>query len=202
MSPFHFPVSMRLRYAVALMGYLALLGGGVGCVSNEPLLVNFNEAAPRDSESDVGECVVSIAPVMDERLSGYELGTLGSQVIHGENVMPWVQHAVGTLTKNAGRNEGADRVRTSVRYVDLQLALKQLYVHPLLSSAGANILLAGRYRVDQEASQPALYRGTETGVNWTGSAALVVSLFDAAMDGILSDMRTDIRHLCQAQSKG
>lgn len=193
---------MRLKYAVAVMGYLALLGGGAGCVSNEPLFVNFDKTVTRGSRSDVGECVVSIAPVLDERTSKDDLGRLGSQVIHGENVMPWVQQAVGVLSQNISKSGGTDRVDASIRRVDLQLVLKQFYVHPLRSSVGTNILLAGRYRVDQEVSQPVLYRGTETGINWTGSAASIVSLFDDAMDSILADMRADIRHFCQVQSNG
>lgn len=193
---------MRLKYAVEIMGCLALLGSGSGCVSNEPLLVNFDKTIPRDSRSDVGECVVSIAPVVDERTSKDDLGTLGPQVIHGENVMPWVQQAVGVLSQNISKSGGTDRVGASIPRVDVQSALKHLYVHPLLSSVSTNILLAGRYHIDQGSSQPFLYRGTETGMNWTGSAASIASLFDDAMDSILEDMRADIRHLCQVQSKG
>lgn len=192
----HIPAIVALNRSATYAGYLVLLGVWTGCVSSAPLLVDLNTAEPRHAEKHIGGCIIHIAPVIDERASRNDLGMLGPQVIHGDNVIPWVQQAVDILNPETNKNAGTDRVSASARQVDIQFSLKRLYVHSLQTSMGANILLVGHYRVDQGPPQSHLYRGSETSVNWTGSAASIVDLLDVAMDGIIARMRADLLNLC------
>lgn len=188
---------MRTRAVGTIMQAGMLLGLCVACATTDPLVVDFSGVTTRESLNDSEGCAVKIIQVIDERNSREDLGMLGSHVVEGQHVMPWLQHAVRSL--NLPGAEALDRKGNQVnaRSLDIHVGLTQLYVHSLQSSFAANILLKVQYRLDQAPTQSHRYRGTDVNVNWTGSADALLSLFNNALEDVLRRMRTDITRICQ-----
>ncbi|OQW33495.1 MAG: hypothetical protein A4E19_03635 [Nitrospira sp. SG-bin1] len=94
---------------------------------------------------------------MDERKSTDDLGVLGSHVVEGRHVIPWLQRTVNSL--NSPGMESLDRKDDlgHIQSLDIQVGLAQLHVHSLQSSFAANILLKVRYLLHQDPPQPHQY---------------------------------------------
>ena len=186
--------------SVIKTGAFLVLSLSLGCVTAEPLRVELTPLASTASELRKSGCAIHIAEVMDGRTSNNDLGSLGSRLVQGSNVVPWVRQAIERLAVGPSQDSASVAESPRTRQLDVKATLKKLYVHSLQSSMGATILLAVHYRVDQGSPQAHMYRGTETGVSWTGSAASVADLLNTVMDDVIERMRADLEHLCQGPS--
>lgn len=119
-------------------------------------------------------------------------------MVHGKAVVPWVQQSIDTLSSLTSHRDVLGENRHDVRRIDIEVLLKQLYVHSLHTSMGANVLLIGRYRINQGPAESHAYRGTETSVNWTGSESSIRNLFETVMEDALAQMRKDLVKACQS----
>ncbi|TLY41326.1 MAG: hypothetical protein E6K58_10215 [Nitrospirae bacterium] len=140
-----------------------------------------------------------VGSVADERLRKNDLGLVGSRVVSTRDVMPWLQQAFETLNDGSTKTSSSVGQVSSGRLVSLKASLKKLYVHTLLTSISANVLVAVSYAIDAGPLDTRLYRGTETGVNWTGSADSVSDLLHDALAHIIKNIRADLMILCRAQ---
>lgn len=193
------PCSVGVPATSWVLPGLILLAFGLllGCVTADiPLVVDLKPKI--EPEAAIEGCRVQVGSVVDERLRKNDLGLVGSRVVWTGDVMPWLHQAFETLNNGSTKTSSSVEQVSSRRLVSLNASLKKLYVHSLLSSISANVLVAVSYAVD--AGPPfdtRLYRGTETGVNWTGSADSVSDLLDDALNDIIKDIRTDLTGLCR-----
>ncbi len=169
---------------------LLTFGLPLGCATaDEPLMVNLRPGLKIESEAAIESCIVQVGSVVDERLRKNYLGLMGSRVISTGDVMPWLREAFealkdGSIPKSSSAVEASSR-----RLVSFNAGLRKLYVHTLQSSISANVLVAVSYTVDSRPYDTRLYRGTETGVNWTGSADSVFDLLDDALTDVIENSR-------------
>ena len=190
------PATCRVVSGLILLAF----GPLVGCMTADtPLIVDLKPDSKIEPEATIEGCLVHVGSVVDERLRKNDLGLVGSRVVSTEDLLPWLQQAFETLNNASARTSSSGVEASSRRLVRLNASLKKLYVHTLLSSISANVLVAVSYAVDAGPLDSRLYRGTETGVNWTGSADSVSELLDDALADIIKNIRTDLMSLCRAQ---
>jgi hypothetical protein len=187
---------MNIRVSVTTIRAGVLLSLYAACATTDPLVVDFSMETTRKSPGIIEGCAVKVSPVIDERKSKEDLGMLGSQVVEGRHLIPWLQQAVESLNSPGMESAGHQGDREHPRSVSVQVGLYQLYVHRLQSSFAANMLLHVQYWVDQDPPRLHQYRGGDTNVNWTGSAGSVFTLFNDVLENILRRMRNDIMRLC------
>ena len=168
------------------------------CATTDPLLIDLSTTQTKKVSNGIEGCTVFVGPIVDERTSLHDLGSLGGQVVHGKAVVPWVQQSIDTLSSLTSHRDVLGENRHDVRRIDIEVLLKQLYVHSLHTSMGANVLLIGRYRINQGPTESHAYRGTETSVNWTGSESSIRNLFETVMEDALAQMRKDLVKACQS----
>src|SRR5262249_42760815 len=107
---------------------------------------------------------------------------MGPRVVEGQHGIPSIERTVQTLSRPALDTESQQGDISESKHLDVQVALKQLYVHPLLSSFGGNIQLNAQYRFNQEAPKSYQYRGSDTSVNWFGTAESVSDLLSDVLE--------------------
>jgi uncharacterized lipoprotein YajG len=178
-----------------LLVLLVLLS--IGCVTTDPLPVDFSTVST-NAQAPVEGCVITVSPVADARRSKDDLGTLGPRVVEGQDVMPWIERSVQTLSSPVVETASRQGDVSGLKHVDVQVALNQLYVHSLLSSFGGNIHLNVQYRLNQGPPESYRYRGSDTSVNWFGTAESVSDLLNDVLEDLLEKMRSDIVQLCRA----
>lgn len=189
---------MKTRVLATTMQAGVLLSLCTACATTDPLVIDFSAATTRKSLNSIEGCAVKVAQVIDERKSKEDLGMLGSRLVEGRHVIPWLQQAVESLSSPDVETLDRQEDREKARSLGVQVGLAQLYVHPLQSSFAANILLHAQYRVDQGPPHLHQYRGIDTNVNWTGSAGSVLSLLNDVLEDALRRMRTDMKRLCRS----
>ena len=179
---------------------LLAFGPLLGCATTDtPLVVDLKFDPKIEPEAAIEGCMFQVGSVADERLRKNDLGLVGSRVVSTRDVMPWLQQAFETLNDGSTKTSSSVGQVSSGRLVSLKASLKKLYVHTLLTSISANVLVAVSYAVDAGPLDTRLYRGTETGVNWTGSADSVSDLLHDALAHIIKNIRADLMILCRAQ---
>jgi len=180
-----------LFLTIFVIGYL------FGCVTTEPLSIDLASLPRKNSATGLKGCIINIVDILDERTSKNDLGSVGPRLVHTNDVMPWIRQSVeSVINRSIEQQPGV----IDQRYrVDLTARLKKLYVHTLLTSISANVLLVMNYSVDQSPPETHTYRGRETSVNWTGSADSVAGLFDDAMTDALERLRADLQGRCRSK---
>ena len=184
-----------------LSGFIFLAFGPLyGCaMAGTPLVVNLNPGPRTEPKAAIESCTVQVDSVVDERLRKNNIGLVGPRVVSTGDVMPWLQQAFEPLTDSSAQTSSLISETSPRHLVILNASLKKLYVQTLQSSISANVLVAVSYSVNNGPLVTRFYRGTETSVNWTGSADSVSDLLDDALAGVIKDIMTDLASLCRAQ---
>lgn len=168
----------------------------MACATTDPLTIDFS-ATTRKPLRPIQDCAVKTAPVIDARNGKEDLGMLGQQVVEGRHVLSWLQQAIDSFHSPRPEIERHLDDRGPGRNLDVQVMLKQLYVHPLQSSFATTLVLSVQYRVDEGPVLSRLYRGADTNVNWIGSADAVLDLFNDVLADALRRIAADIKQLCE-----
>jgi hypothetical protein len=185
----------RLSRGWGLAGLVLFVAGPLfGCGTTDPLVVILQPWSSTDVWSIPG-CPVQVGALVDERVRKRDLGSMGSRVVLTEDVMPWLRRAFEPLTGGAAITSSS----LVSHPVTLSASLKKIYVQTLQSSVSGNVLLSVSYVIDDRPFDARVYRGTDTSVNWTGSAITVSSVLDGALAAAIKGIRADLLGLCQIQ---
>ncbi len=180
------------------IGVAIIWGLCLGCATTEPLLVDLNPGSSPAGVRPPSVCHIVLREVSDARPGKEDLGALGTRIVQGANVIEWVRHAMERLEANPTSDESRAGEATLPKQLTVIVALKKLYIHTLQSSMGGTVLLSAQYRAGQGNPETHMYRGSETSVIWTGSAASVADMLNTIMDDIVERMRSDLQQLCHS----
>lgn len=161
-------------------------------------VVDFSAATSSQSLPRIENCVVRIVSVVDERKSKDDLGIFGGHIVEGRQVLPWLQQAMEQLNTPEVETGGRQANHVKIRHLRVHIGLRQLYLHFLLMSVSATILVQAQYQVDQEPPHSQQYRGTDTMGNWTGSESAMRTLFNEVLADVVRQMHADIQQHCQS----
>ncbi len=146
-----------------------------------------------------GECVVQVRPIEDQREGSPGFGSSANVDLFAQHLADWVRSAVGTLDSpkrrvvmptagTAGRADQDDLAMT--------VRIHKAYVQSVATSKTVHIVLSNQYERGGRMVATEYYRGSDTSVNWSGSADEVESAMNKAMNSALVAMRKDIDRYC------
>lgn len=152
-----------------------------------------------DAAATPGECVVHVKPIEDQREGSPGFGSSSNVDLFAQHLPDWIRSAVGTLDNpkrkvvmptagTAGRADPDDLTMT--------LRIHKAYVQTVATSKTVHIVVSNRYERGGRVVATEYYRGSETSVNWSGSADEIESAMNRAMNSALVAMRKDIDRYC------
>ncbi|TKB93187.1 MAG: hypothetical protein E8D40_03510 [Nitrospira sp.] len=160
-------------------------------------VIDFSAATSSTPRLRIEDCVVRIVSVTDERKSKEDLGMFGGHVVEGHQVLPWLQQAMEPLNTPEVEAEGRQDNHVKTRRLRVHIGLRQLYLHFLLMSVSATIVVQAQYQIDQQPAHSQQYRGTDTKGNWTGSESAMRTLFNEVLNDVMRQIHADIHQHCQ-----
>ncbi|MGD9853274.1 MAG: hypothetical protein AB7T38_18675 [Nitrospirales bacterium] len=180
---------------LALPAFLlaGLLGG---CVTTAPLLVTLPLNIARTVELPTPRCQTEIIRISDLRKNKNDIGQLNSRIVYSSNILPWLSQALSILQFKHNQPTVVNP-ETTPPILLLDIGLKKLHVQHLPSSLSGNVSIAIEYRTSESILKSHLYRGTETNVNWTGSAGAASEVLEEALQHVLREVHSEIIGLCE-----
>lgn len=146
-----------------------------------------------------GDCVVYVRPIEDQRDGGPGFGSSGNVDLFALHLPDWVKSAVGSLDSPKRKVVmPAAATAASADQDDLTMTVRihKAYVQTIATSKTVHIVLSNQYERSGRLVGTQYYRGSDTSVNWSGSADEVEAAMNTAMSSALVAMRRDIDRYC------
>lgn len=186
-----------MRRAVLLL--LVALGG---CADPNPpaveLSTQFTPPGPSwltahnalTSPAMKGACAIRVVEVRDARADTRSMGTIGARMIDEPDSVAWMRSGIDTLKRDA-RISFAD---SGSKAMDLKVEIVKAYMLSITEAKTTDIVV----RIDYGGgAQPeAVYRGTDTALNWNSGSGETQSSFDRAMAQLMASIDEDIVARC------
>lgn len=175
-----------------------------GCAAREPVLMSAQyqptttsgqPATPHRRAAAV--CAVRIVQVRDQRTDPGSLGETGTQPVRTENSGEWIRSGLRSLDGASGlkfidqpQADGAELVMT----IDLLKA----YAMNVNTNRIVSVVIRVHYSRRGAPIDERIYRGAETGVNWSAGAEETRDALNRALGQLLDPVRQDILSRCAA----
>lgn len=142
-------------------------------------------------------CLIHLAGVHDLRTDPHSLGGVIGQKVRVEDSAEWVRSGIESLADGS-----TIRLADQGDALSLDVDLLKAYLVSITSETrSANVVLRIRY---SRAGQPVgeqIYRGTDSGLVWTGGDDETQSSLNAVLGKALQTIRTDVLARCAADTK-
>ncbi len=160
-----------------------------GC-STEPVILTFDERTSEQAtpSEPVSDCLVMINEISDIRKDKESLGALGLREVKSDDLMDWLKNV---LIQRNYRFKNSDSNKTNLK--ELNIALKLAYIRSAETTKATKLVLAVN---DPGLDNVEYFRGTDNGINWTGSQDEIKSSFSRALTDSIKKMETGLNISC------
>lgn len=171
----------------------------LGCATpaTQPLrfVAETREAGFTDTS---GMCTVSVRSIDDVRYPSNSFGSSANFDLFAKSVPIWVRSALASLDgpKRKVLLPQTSSSDTTAATLVMSVRIHKAYVEGLASSKTAHVVLSSKFERHEKVLATEFYRGSDTSVNWTGSADEVEHAMNSAMNSILRAMQMDMNRYC------
>jgi hypothetical protein len=142
----------------------------------------------------VGTCRVGLGEVRDLRSDTQAMGQLHGVTVTASDTAGWLRSAFQSLNRDK-RLQFDDKSADLVVSAEL---LKAYVTAPTSNTRSANVVVRVRYNRPGTTPEEKIYRGTDSGLNWSNGRDETQASLDESLGDILKDVDRDILTRCSA----
>lgn len=190
---------MISRHTIAAAA-LTIAAAALAACSTQPIGLSSQFDPPSRASYASGKaaapaeaCRIRIAQFVDMRPDSQSMGAIGVRTVHADTGA-WVRSGIESLARDPRiQFVGA----TSEADLSIDVELLKAYVMSMTVDKSSNVALRIRYARKGAAQGDALYRGTDTDVNWANGDGETQQSLNRALANLLEDVDQDILARCK-----
>jgi hypothetical protein len=192
---------MTARLAMLTCGVACVLLAG--CAAREPVLMTAqypptSEAAPAETTraEKTAVCTVRLAAVRDQRTDPRSLGDTGLQPVLTDNSAEWIGSGIRSL--DSPSLKFIDQPEPGGAELVIDIDLLKAYAMNVNTNRIVSVVIRVKYSRHGTPIDEQVYRGSETGVNWSAGADETRDALNSALGKLREPVRQDILSRCAA----